>query len=115
MFDMTRWTRGPIRHCKQIGQHEAHKAVRARTEARLAALKQSGVLTEKALPAQPQPAIIAARIASYDELDEGSKRDLDAHLQIERTVICRKRPTLFQKLGATLSAASLTLKEIESK
>lgn len=98
MFDMTRWTRGPIHHCKQIGKHEEHKAVRERTEARLAALKNNGVLTEKELPRRPvvpQPQPFSRQSAPV--------------------VVRSQRPTLLEKLGATLSAASLTLRELDTK
>jgi len=36
-----------VRHMVRIGQHPEHKALRERTEARLAALKQSGKLYEE--------------------------------------------------------------------
>lgn len=46
MIDPFAFLRGPIRHMKLIGQAEEHKALRARNEARLAALKAANRLYE---------------------------------------------------------------------
>lgn len=44
--DELRHTFDVVRTCKQIGMHPTHQELRARNEARLAALKKSGHLTE---------------------------------------------------------------------
>jgi hypothetical protein len=44
---MNEWLRGAVRHMKRIGDHPSHKELRARNEARLAALKAQRKLTEE--------------------------------------------------------------------
>jgi hypothetical protein len=60
---------GAVRHCKLIGQDESHKALRARNEARLAALKSANRLYEvKREPTAAERAYIAGfRNTTYAE------------------------------------------------
>jgi hypothetical protein len=47
MIDRTLFMRGSIRHMFRIGQLQEHKELRARNEARLAALKEKNKLVEE--------------------------------------------------------------------
>lgn len=47
MIDAFAALRGPVRHMKLIGQHQDHKALRARNEQRLKQLKERGKLFEE--------------------------------------------------------------------
>lgn len=94
MIDPFAFLRGPIRHMKLIGQAEEHKALRARNEARLAALKAANRLYEDK----------RERPANH----ESSRANLARNLtDAERAAIARDQQRYYNSASASASAAQL--------